>query len=133
MLYDIAQIVLIIVLTFYCSYSIIKYNSKIRSRGIKMVLRSQSAIHNKTKMFSPPIQNPEVFSQSKKHVQQHMLKVMVIDDKAYWVKDNIFFVAETNRGNVLHDSAKQVDTSNMSKADIDKMMFILDKLNEVQE
>lgn len=98
-----------------------------------MVLRSQSAIHNKTKLFSPPIQKPEVFSQSKKHVQDHMLKVMVIDGKAYWVKDNIFFVAETNRGNVLHDSAKQVDTSNMSKADIDKMMFILDKLNEVQE
>ena len=133
MLYDIAQVVLIIVLTFCCSYSIIKYNSKIRSRGIKMVLRSQSAIHNKTKLFSPPIQKPQLFSQSRKHIQEHMLRIMVFDGKAYWVKDNIFFVAETNRGNVLHDSAKQVDTSDMSKADIDKMMFILDKLKESQQ
>lgn len=130
MLYDIAQIVLIAILTFYCSYSIIRYNAKIKSRGIKMVLKSQSAIYNKTKPFNSPRAKIATFSQSKKHIQSHMLRVMVIENKAYWVKDNIFFVAETDNGSVLHDTAKQVDTSYMSKADIDKMMFILDKLKE---
>lgn len=133
MLYEITQLIIIVVLTFYFSYSIIKYNAKIRSRGIKMVLGSQSAIHNRTKTFNPPENKTEIFSQSKRHVNQHMLRVMVIENKAYWVKDNIFFVAETDNGNVLHDTAKQVDTSNMSKADIDKMMFILDKLKELQQ
>ena len=133
MLYDIAQYVIIAVLTFYCSYSIIRYNSKIRSRGIKMVLGSQSAIYNKTKMFSPPITKVEMFTQSKRHIQENMLRVMVIENYAYWVKDNIFFVADTDRGNVLHGTARQVDTSSMSKSEVDKMMFILDKLKESQE
>jgi uncharacterized ion transporter superfamily protein YfcC len=131
MLYDISQIIVIVVLTFFLSCYIINYNSKIRAKGIKMVLKSQSAIHNKTKIFNPPMKEQDVFSQSKKHVQNYMLRVMVIDNNAYWVKDNVFFVASTENGNVLHDTAKQVDTSNMSKADIDKMMFILDKLKEL--
>jgi hypothetical protein len=133
MLYDIAQYVSIVALTFYFSYSIIRYNSKIKSRGIKMVLGSQSVIYNKTKMFNPPMTKIEMFTQSKRHIQKNILSVMVIDNYAYWVKDNIFFVADTDRGNVLHDTARQVDTSNMSKADIDKMMFILDKLKESQQ
>ena len=132
MLYEIAQYILIVTLTFYFSYSIIKYNAKIRSRGIKMVLGSQSAIHNRTKSFNPPENKLEIYSQSKRHINKHMLRVMVIEGNAYWVKDNVFFVAETESGSVLHDTAKQVDTSSMSKADIDKMMFILDKLKESQ-
>jgi len=98
-----------------------------------MVLGSQSVIYNKTKMFNPPMTKIEMFTQSKRHIQKNILSVMVIDNYAYWVKDNIFFVADTDRGNVLHDTARQVDTSNMSKADIDKMMFILDKLKESQQ
>lgn len=131
MLYDIAQIILILVLTFYFSYSIIRYNAKIRSRGIKMVLKSQSAIHNKIKHFGPEPVKTDPISQSKIHVQKHMLKVMIIDGSAYWVKDNIFFVADTDNGIVLHNTAQQVDTVNMSKPEIDKMMFILDKLKEL--
>jgi len=132
MLYDITQLIIIVVLTFYFSYSIIKYSSKIRYGGIKMVLGSQSAIHNRTKFFNPSENKLKIYSQSKRHINKHMLRVMVIEGNAYWVKDNVFFVAETESGSVLHDTAKQVDTSSMSKADIHKMMFILDKLKESQ-
>lgn len=133
MLYDIAQYVLIVILTFFFSYSIIKHNYKIKAKGINMVFKSQSAIHNKVKIVSPVPEKKKIFSQSMGHIQKHMLRVMVIENKAYWVKDNIFFVAETNNGNVLHETAQQVDTSDMSKSDIDKMMFILDKLKESQQ
>ena len=102
MLYEIAQYALIVILTFYFSYSIIRYNAKIRLGGMKMVLGSQSAIHNRTKFFNPPESKIEIFSQSKKHIQQHTLRAMVIENKAYWVKDSVFFVAETDNGNVLH-------------------------------
>lgn len=132
MLYEITQYIIILVLTFYLSWFIIRYNAKMRVRGIKVVLGSQSAIHNRTKLFNPPENKIEIFSQSKKHISKHMLRVMVIENKAYWVKDSVFFVAEADGGNVLHNTAKQVDTLNMSKADIDKMMFILDKLKELQ-
>ena len=73
---------------------------------------------------------PEVVSQSRKHVEQHMVKIIVIENKAYWVKDNIFYVAETDHGNIVPESVKPVDTANMSKKDIDKMLFILDNLGK---
>lgn len=130
MFYNIAQYIIVVVLTFMLSYYIINYNIRIKAKGISMVFKSQSAVYNKIKPFIPVAEKQARISQSMSHINSHMLKVMVIEDKAYWVKDNIFFVAETDSGTVLHDSAQQVDTANMSKSELDKMMFILDKLKE---
>lgn len=134
MLIDIAQYVLIVVLTFFLSSYIIRYNSKIRAKGIKGAMRSQTAVFNKTRVFNEPSHiKKELVSQSQNHVQKYMLQVMVIENNAYWIKDNIFYVADIVEGSVRPDTARQIDTSSMSKIEIDKMMFILDKLNGVKE
>ena len=65
-----------------------------------------------------------------KHVEEHMVKIIVIDNKAYWVKENIFYTAETENGNIIPETARPVDTADMSKKDIDKMLFILDNLGK---
>ena len=72
-------------------------------------------------------------SQSAKHAANTMIKIIVIEDKAYWVKDNVFYFAETNSGDIVDVTAKPVDISNMSKQDIDKMLFILDNLRKGNE
>jgi hypothetical protein len=59
-----------------------------------------------------------------------MIKIIVIDNKAYWVKDNVFYFAETDSGDIIDVTAKPVDISSMSKQDIDKMLFILDNLRK---
>ena len=92
---------------------------------------SQTTVYNKTKHLIPnDLRINNLPSQSKIHSEKYMIKVMVLEDNAYWVKDNIFFTANVEDGLVLPETTKQVDTLNMSKKDIDKMMFILDKLKE---
>ena len=65
-------------------------------------------------------------SQALKHADKNSVKVVFIEDKAYWVANNIFYCAEVVGGNVNIDTTKPVDTNNMSKKDIDKMLFVLD-------
>lgn len=131
---DLLKYLLIPVLTFIFLAYIISYNTKIRSKGIKEVMSSQSAIYNKIKDFIPKnlINNLSV-SQSQNHIHKYMLKVIVVDDAAYWIKDNMFYKAEIKDGSVLPDTAKQVDTSSMSKEDLDKMIFIVDKLRDIEQ
>ena len=119
------------VLTFALSWFIISIGKRGRIKKFGTISYSQSAIHERVKYFIPThlYEKPQVVTQSMKHVEKHMIKVIVIDNKAYWVKDNIFYVAETQQGNVVPETARPVDTSEMSKEDIDKMLFILDNLD----
>lgn len=134
LLIQLLQYIGIAMLTFFMSSYIIKRNTKIRAKGIKTAMKSQSIIYNKTKQFIPKdLKNRGHISQSINHSNKFMVKVMVIDDNAYWVKDNIFFTADVKDGSVMPETARQVDTLDMSKKDIDKMIFILDKLKDDSE
>jgi hypothetical protein len=57
-----------------------------------------------------------------------MIRVIVIGQEAYWVSDNIFYVANAIGGEVESTSARPVDVENMSKNDMEKMLMILDNL-----
>jgi hypothetical protein len=57
-----------------------------------------------------------------------MIKVIVMGNLAYWVSENIFYVAEAVDGEVIPETAEPVDTNSMSRRDLDKMLFILDSL-----
>lgn len=92
---------------------------------------SQSSIHNLVKEFLPKavIKNTRnSISQSKKHSDRNMIKVVVADGKAYWVSNNVFYVSEINNGDPVLETAKPVDTINMPKEELEKMLAILDSL-----
>ena len=55
---------------------------------------------------------------------------MFVDDRAYWIKDNQFMVAETENGMVVNDTSARVDTMAMDSVELDKMVFIVGKLTE---
>jgi hypothetical protein len=112
-----------------CFASYIIYRGK-RFKVFKGIRYSQSSIHLMIKDFLPKTlyQKPTQESQSLKHVEKNTVKVIFIEDKAYWVSNNIFYCAEAVSGNVNIDTTTPVDTTNMSKKDIDKMLFILDNL-----
>jgi hypothetical protein len=67
-------------------------------------------------------------SQLTKRKEKDMIKVIVMENQAYWVSDNTFYVAKAFEGEVLPDTAEPVDIESMSRKDIDKMLFILDNL-----
>lgn len=118
-------------LTFIIFLAIIILSKRKKIKSLGRIVYSQSSIHERIKYFIPKDFNkkPDVMSQSKKHVAQHMVKIIVIDGKAYWVKDNIFYMAETLYGNILPETAKPVDIDSMPKQELDKMLFILDNLS----
>lgn len=104
-----------------------------RGRKVKSfsgIAYTQSSIHLMIKDFIPKTlyEKPKVESQSLKHIEKNTIKVIFIEDKAYWVSNNIFYCAEANGGYVDAETVEPIDTTNMSKKDIDKMLFILDNL-----
>lgn len=68
-------------------------------------------------------------SQSTKHHDRIFLRVVVQGTKAYWIRDNIFYVADVNEdGQVDKENAKQVDTMSMDRVELDNIMEIVEKL-----
>jgi hypothetical protein len=112
-----------------CFTSYILYRGK-NFKTIKGIAYTQSSIHLMIKDFLPKTlyEKPRQQSQSLNHVDKNTVKVIFIEGKAYWVSNNIFYCAEAIGGNVNIDTTEPVDTTNMSKKDIDKMLFILDNL-----
>lgn len=109
---------------------IIIVSVKKRNKYFAKIAYSQSDIHHIVKDFLPKdlFELPKLISQAKKHVLKNTVKVLIIEDQAYWVHDNMFYVADTAEGSVDSETVRPVDTNNMSKRDIDKMLFILDSL-----
>lgn len=119
---------LILFLTIGVIWYIIN-NVKYRSRSRKTEY-SQSSIHRiiKGMLQLQTVDHPSKQSQSEQHAEKNSIKVIFMDDKAYWVTNNIFYCADAVNGNVDTESAQPINTENMTKTDIDKLLFILDKL-----
>lgn len=114
------------------SWSIIRITTKKKYKKFDKVLYRQSDMHNLMKKFFSkelPV-NKKVSSQLKKRKDKDMVKVLIISNQAYWVSDNIFYVADAENDNVVADTARPVDINSMSKKDIDRMLFILDNLEQ---
>ena len=129
------EYVLAIGLTLVLVWSIIEFNRYKVSQILRNIHYRQSDIHQSFINLVPKKINnrTKIESQSAKHAASTMIKIIVIEDKAYWVKDNVFYFAETNSGDIVDITAKPVEISDMSKQDIDKMLFILDNLRKGNE
>ena len=126
------EYLLSISLTLVLIWSIIKLNGYKVSKTLKGIKYTQSDIHESIRAFIPKKINnkKKIESQSAKHAANTMIKIIVIDNRAYWVKDNVFYSADTDNGDIVSPTAEPVDISTMSKKDIDKMLFILDNLRK---
>lgn len=114
-------------LTLLLFWFIIVINNKQYKKQFDKIKYRQSDIHNNTR-FLIPKNNKKKLSQLDKHMSDNVIKIIVVDNKAYWVVDNMFYTADINNGEVVSETTKQVNTLEMSKDDIDKMLFILDNL-----
>jgi len=119
---------LALTLFFSIVVNVVKNNKKNTSK----VMHRQSDVHKLLKyFFSIPLYNNENnFSQLTKHKQKSIIKVIVLGNQAYWVSNNIFYVADAIDGKVQKHTAKPVDIEGLPKVDLDKMLFILDSLRD---
>jgi hypothetical protein len=122
---SVATILAIMVLRFAILKDLVK-NPKI---SIKY---SQSHIYEITKEFIPD----ELFfkkqrdTQSKSHEKSMYTRVVFLDNEAYWIKNNALFVADMEEGVVAENTARVVDTMGMDKVQLEKVIYIVDILNE---
>ena len=68
--------------------------------------------------------------QSLNHDKNINIRVIIMDNQAYWIKDNTFYTADMVQGNVDKETTRVVDTMTMNRVQLDKMIFIIDRLRE---
>ena len=61
--------------------------------------------------------------------EEGALRVAVYEDKAYFVMNNVFYETEVTREPDF-STAKEVDTMSLPSKDLDKLLIILDELEE---
>jgi hypothetical protein len=129
------EYLLIVGLTFVVSWSIIKISNKKRGIFLSKIRYRQSNIYEMVKDVIPKemFDKPKVITQSQKHVQKNMLKVVITEGRAYWILDNVFYTAKAINGRVDESTVKPLDIENLSKKDLDKMLSILDDLRKGME
>jgi hypothetical protein len=126
------QELMILGLTLILAWLILRVGKRNKKKPFSRTLHKQSDTHRLMKLFfsMPLSNNQQNFSQLTKHKEKGMIKVMVLGNEAYWISNNIFYVAEAINGEVQRHTTKPIDTSTLSKGDLDKMLFILDSLKD---
>ena len=122
---------LIVGLTLAVFSSILIIIGKKERRSFNKTLYRQSDMHNMLKefFFRDIFDNKAASSQSKIWKEKKTTKFLVIDQKAYWVSNNMFYVGDADNGQVSPETGKPIDISTMSPKEVNKMLFILDNLN----
>jgi len=123
-LYGAIGVTISMLLLFY----IYMLNNKLKNN--KPVIISQSMLQYRYSNGKTKSRKLKPGSQSKIHYDKTNVKVIILDNNAYWIKDNIFYRAPLVDRMIEKESAEQVDTMGMDKIQLDKMLFIMDKLRE---
>lgn len=71
--------------------------------------------------------------QSDEHEKKINIKVLIMDDKAFWIKNNAVYTAPVENDEIIKGSATQVDIMGMDEVELGKIMFIIDQLTERQD
>lgn len=69
-------------------------------------------------------------TQASKHLEKMFVRILIVNGKAYWIKDNVFYVADVEGEDIDKANAKEVDIMSMDKVQLEEAMFIIDKLKE---
>jgi hypothetical protein len=119
-------------LTLIASWAILIIIKKKNNKKYSSLIYRQSDMHKMLKYFFSLNEKEKAkpLSQFQKRLEEGMLKVLIVGDEAYWVVNNVFYVADAFDNQVDPESARPVNIENMSKIDIEKMLFILDSLKD---
>jgi hypothetical protein len=69
-------------------------------------------------------------TQASQYISRNSVKAIAVEDQIYWIADNAFYTANIVDGDIQENSTRLVDTMAMDKVQLEKMIFIVDKLRE---
>ena len=123
-------IFIVTMLTIGTTWAILNVVSRKRRKTFNSFQYKQSDIHEIIKDHLPrqTTENRVPISQSRNHIHKNMVKVVMVEDKAYWVMDNVFYVAKTIHGRIDPETAEPLDIINMPEKELKIMLDILDSL-----
>jgi hypothetical protein len=124
--YFFGSLITIITLLFF-SKQVNKLNNVSQ---IKLTMSQSTNYELLKSLYKKTIEKKEFKTQSKNHMLSKSIKVMFIDDKAYWIKNNAIYFANVTNKKFDINSAKKVDTHSLTKVELDRITFIVDKLTE---
>jgi hypothetical protein len=125
--YFLGSIITLIVIFFVKKYLTTKVNTKIRPIRFSQTRALELSI-NIIKTVIKPIEIPD--TQSSIHYNNNTLKILIFGKYAYWIKENTLYVADIVDGEIDHESTKEVDTMDMDKVQLEKMIYIVEQLRE---
>jgi hypothetical protein len=108
-------------------------NKKLIKYKVSNLIYSQSVVHEVLSPFIPTnkeLKEKTLKTQSTDHRKKSTMRVLFVEDMAYWIKDNTFYSANVIDGFVDEESTKRVDTMGMDKVQLKEMSFIVEKLTE---
>ena len=120
----------ITMLAMYVTTRLIAYNKVNNKKDIPRY--SQSHIHMLILPLLPEIRKykKKMITQSSKHEEKTNVKVVIMDNKAYFIKNGTFYCADMHGTEIDGANATSVDTMAMDKVQLDKMLFIMDQLRD---
>jgi len=62
--------------------------------------------------------------------EENFIKVAVVEDKAYWIINNVLYQANVVDGEIEKEEAEPVDAFDMEFNDVNKLMNILDNMQD---
>ncbi len=123
------------ILAIVSSYVVLHFVNKISSENKMKTLRISMTQSNKYAMLAkhlliPTNDKEKKDRQSSKLLNKIQVRVIITKDKAYWIQDNKFLVADLSDDGIDQESTKEVDVMSMDKVQLDEIMFIVEKLTE---
>jgi hypothetical protein len=105
-------------------------SKKVKEEKIFDIRYSQSHIYELMRPFLEftDFNSAPSNSQSVSFLKKTYMKVMVVKNRAYWIKDNTFYTADVVNGEVQKETTKEVDTMGMDRVELNEMIFIVEKL-----
>jgi GTP-binding protein EngB required for normal cell division len=93
-------------------------------------LRQRQDLKNLNLVFQKQ-KNKKKKSQMQKLLDQNSISVAIVNNKAYWVKDNNFYTASIDAiGEIDTDNAEVVDVFSLSEPEMKNLLKILDSITE---
>jgi hypothetical protein len=120
----------ITMIAMFVTTRLISYNKVNTKNNIPRY--SQSHIHMLVLPLLPEIKKykKKMITQSSKHEEKTNIRVVILENKAYFVSDGTFYCADMHGTEIDKASAILVDTIGMDKVQLDKMLFIMDQLRD---
>lgn len=122
--------------TLACLLIFLKINrqfTKDRKSGTYRVVYNQSHIYKLIRPYliiESMIAKADKKTQARDYEASMYVRIIIVDEQAYWIRDNTFFVADMVDGALDNETTRKVDTMAMDEVQLKKMVFIVEKLTE---